>query len=261
MKKTRFSELWDELLTESILAVTTGELVARSGSSRASVHMAVAEAQRRRRLYSPAKGLYIVVPLEYRDWGAPPVQWFIDDLCRHLGRKYYVGYLSAAQHHGASHQAPQLFQVVVDRKVTDRLDGPHRIRFHVATKIDDHATQRASSPGGVFQVATPETLALDLAEFPKRGAGLGNVATILQELTLDPELLVDGARSRRRSTSRRLGYLLEHAAHVPWDLSALRELAQPSVGSPTKLEGRGTWSGDVDERWGVLINAPAEGDA
>ncbi len=33
----------------------------------------------------------------------------------HLGAEYYAGLLSAAQIHGAAHQRPQVFQVVVGK--------------------------------------------------------------------------------------------------------------------------------------------------
>jgi predicted transcriptional regulator of viral defense system len=259
MKKGGFANLWDDLLTEGRLVATTDEIMARSGSTRASVHVAVAEAQRRGRLYSPTRGLYVIVPAEYRKWGAPPVEWFIDDLCRHLNRRYYVSFLSAAQHYGAAHQAPQEFQVVVDRPVAGRLDRPHRIKFFAASKIEDHATTRASSPGGVFVVATPETLALDLADFPKRAGGLSNVATILSDLRLQPSDLLAAAQLRRRSTVRRLGWLLEQI-DVSFDTEPLRRLAHPSEGRPTKLDNRGRWGGPVDDRWGLLVNSPVEPD-
>lgn len=260
MEKTRFGALWDDFLAEGRLVVTTDDIVRRSGSTVESVRVATADAQRRRRLYSPARGLYVVVPLEYRDWGAPPAEWFVDDLCRHLARKYYVGFLSAAQHHGAAHQAPQEFQVVVDRPISDKVDGPHRMRFFATTKIADSATSQASSPGGMFRVATPETLALDLAEFPKRAGGLSNVATILAELDLDENKLLEGAHRRRRSTARRLGWLLDLAG-ADLDLAGLHQSACSAEGSPTKLDGRGGWAGRVDERWNILVNVPVEADA
>jgi len=47
---------------------------------------------------------YVLVPLEYLHAGAPPPSWFIDDLMKAMERPYYVGLLSAAGIHGASHQ-------------------------------------------------------------------------------------------------------------------------------------------------------------
>lgn len=59
-------------------------------------------------------------PADYRSWGVLPGELFIDGMMRALGREYYVSLLTAAAMHGAAHQAPQVFQVMVDRHVADR---------------------------------------------------------------------------------------------------------------------------------------------
>ena len=50
----------------------------------------------KKRLVSPRRGFYVIVPLEYRSAGAPPPDWFIDELMKFQERPYYVGLLSAA---------------------------------------------------------------------------------------------------------------------------------------------------------------------
>ena len=49
----------------------------------------------------------------------------------------------------------------------------------------------ATGPTGSLRVATPETCAFDLAQAPGRGGGVGNVATVLRELTLDADNLAE----------------------------------------------------------------------
>jgi predicted transcriptional regulator of viral defense system len=68
----------------------------------------------KRRLAIPRRGFFVIVPIEYRHAGAPPPSWFIDELMKFCGRRYYVGLLSAAALYGAAHQQPQEFQVVTD---------------------------------------------------------------------------------------------------------------------------------------------------
>ena len=58
----------------------------------------------------------------------------IDLLMGHLGRDYHVGWLSAAEVHGAAHQAPQALQVAVSAPVQDRTFG--RVRFQFAIRRD-----------------------------------------------------------------------------------------------------------------------------
>ena len=60
------------------------------------------------------------IPAEYRSWRAVPASHFIDPMMRHLDHGYYVGYLSAAEVHGAAHQRPQVFQVITDARLNDR---------------------------------------------------------------------------------------------------------------------------------------------
>ena len=71
---------------------------------------------------------YVIVPLEYRAVGAPPVSWFIHDLMKAMELPYYVSLLSAAALHGASHQQPQTFQVMTDRSLRSVLAGRTTLR-------------------------------------------------------------------------------------------------------------------------------------
>src|SRR5262249_50589946 len=84
---------------------------------------------RRGEWVSPARGLWIPVPPEYRLWGAPEGIEIVDRVMRHLGVQYYVGWLSAAALYGAAHHAPQVFQVAVSRHVADRQVGRTNFRF------------------------------------------------------------------------------------------------------------------------------------
>lgn len=67
-----------------------------TGSTYGAAKVAVAEAQRRKQVLSPVRGLYVLVHPQYRQQGVVPASWYIDDLCRHLGRNYYICYLWAS---------------------------------------------------------------------------------------------------------------------------------------------------------------------
>src|SRR3972149_8651136 len=75
------------------------------------------------------RGFYVVVPLEYRARGILPPEWFVRDLMQFMERDYYVGLLSAAAIHGAAHQQPQEFHVVIPRSQRDIQIGNLSIRF------------------------------------------------------------------------------------------------------------------------------------
>ncbi len=253
-----FASLWDDLLSEGRVTTTPAEIRARTGSSLGSVHVAVAEAQRRHLLFSPVRGLYVLVPPQYRRQGVLPADWFLDDLCRHLGRRYYLGYLSAAARHGSAHQAPQVTQTVVDHRVADRDFGTVRLRFYADVRMPKWPAMSATGPTGSLQVATPETCAFDLAETPDRGGGVSNVVTVLRGLTLDPDKLEHQAARRPRAATRRLGVLLDHA-DIGLDLDGLAEIAMADRNT-TPLDPKGPRVGKVHRRWHVLLNATIEPD-
>jgi hypothetical protein len=83
-----------------------------TGLSDAVIASGLQRLRARRRVFSPTRGLYVVIAPEFRSWGGVPADWFIDDLMRHLGRRYYVALLSAAAYHGASHLSSREATVV-----------------------------------------------------------------------------------------------------------------------------------------------------
>jgi len=254
---TRFAGLWDEFLSEGQVTVTQEQVRNRSGSSPGSVRVAVAEAQRRHLLFSPVRGLYVLIPPQYRREGTVPAEWFLDDLCRHLDRNYYLGYVSAAARHGAAHQAAQVTQAVVDRSVIDRMSKP-RLRFYTDVRMSKWPVAKATSPTGSLRVATPETCAFDLAQVPGRGGGVGNVATVLRELTLDADNLAEQTSQRPRAAARRLGFLLE-CVKSDMELTALEESAKGDR-NRTLLDPKGAAHGAIDRRWQVIVNVAVEPD-
>ena len=109
---------------------------------------------------------------------------------------YYVGLLTAAAQHGASHQHPQEFQVVTDRSVRPLTASRIKIRFFASQYVKRAAVVDVKTPTGLTSVSTPETTAIDLVRFVKAAGYLDNVATVLSELapSLDPKKLLTAVR-------------------------------------------------------------------
>ena len=53
------------------------------------------------RIVSPWQNFYVIAPIQYKLKGVVPPSYYIDELMRFLGRKYYVSLLTAAGLHGA----------------------------------------------------------------------------------------------------------------------------------------------------------------
>ncbi|MDO8506818.1 MAG: type IV toxin-antitoxin system AbiEi family antitoxin [Candidatus Limnocylindria bacterium] len=253
------AELADALQAQGRYWATTDELARLTGQRGATLRASLARLIKQGRLFSPARGLYVVVPPEYRTWRVVPAEWFIDALMKHLGRSYYVGFLSAAALHGAAHQAPQTFRVVTDRWLEDRDIERVQLRFTVPAHVREMPVEQRTVPTGTFTVATRETTVVDLAWRPALGAGISNVATVIKEIgELDGEVLARIAPLRNRTTARRVGWLIERL-RPDVDTHWLRVVARPEEGRPVLLVP-GREVGTLDRTWGVRVNTKIESD-
>ena len=70
---------------------------------------------------SPAKAFYVIVPPEYQIYGCIPAEQLIPILMKHLNTDYYVALLSAGLFHGATHQKPARFQVMLNKRMSGNL--------------------------------------------------------------------------------------------------------------------------------------------
>lgn len=256
------ARLRDELLAEGVSTFDAAEAARRTGLAAGRVHGALKRLVDAGQIFSPARGLYVVIPPEYRSWGAVPASWFVHPMMAHLGRGYYVALLSAAEMLGAAHQHPQVFQVVVDKYLPDRAFGRVRMQFVVNKRAAELATTRVNSPTDTLRVSTPEVTSLDMASRPNDSGGLSNVATVVIELFEDREIaeqgLIDATRFYPSASIRRAGYLLETFADGRLD--ALHAVADPLAHEPAPLQAGGVRRGRVDERWNLRINTEIEPD-
>ena len=175
-------DLPDLLISLGRYSASLDEIQELTGRSDAAIASGLQRLRRQRRVFSPTRGLYVVIPPEFRSWGVVPADWFIDELMRHLGRRYYVALLSAAVYHGAAHQAPQVFQVMADGRVLDRAIERVRLRFYVSEHTPDTPTDMVTVYTGSIPVSSREATVVDLVREPRASGGVSNVATILTQI-------------------------------------------------------------------------------
>ena len=214
------------------------------------------------RLAMPRRGFFVIVPLEYQSQGAPPPPWFINALMTDEGRGYYVALLSAASLHGAAHQQPQEFQVMVEFKRGPLKVGRHRVAFFIRAAAELMPTEEMKTPTGTMLVSTKTATLLDLVAYHRQVGGLANVATVVSELAegMNPKDLDRAAKRNEAPTLQRLGYLLEItgceecARQVETILQARPHAAVklrpdlPRAGAP------------FSKRWSIWINDQIEAD-
>jgi len=213
-------------------------------------------------LFSPSKGFYIIIDPQHQGSGYLPVEWFVDDWMKHLGGQYYIGMLTAAMLHGASHQKPQQVQVVRNRVFANVDKGPYHISFFYKKAIPDDCLEQRQSPAGYFQISTPEMTAYDILRYPKACPSLDLAATVLQELgeRISPERLASLAESDAEvSTLQRLGWLLDYTG---WSektgLLAERLRDKKMVWRPMRTDM--PKGGPREPKWRVVANAEIEAD-
>jgi len=261
------ADLSDELIAHGQHFVTADEIAARLDIEPerlwGSIHRAVDD----NKLVSVTKGGWAPVPPEYRKGGAPPPSHFIDAMMNFLGHPYYVGFLSAAAMHGASHQAPMVFQVATPALLRDRSIGSWRVQFARRAATAERETVRKTVPTGRVTVSTPEVTVLDLVESPRLGAGLSNVATVIGDLLLDEHLDLDklalDAHGFSLSVSQRTGHLIDFMAHelsIEVDNRSLQRRVTKAKPSIQRLRTDQPPRPQVDERWHININTDIEHD-
>ena len=253
-------DLPDLLISRGRYAASLADIRALTGLSDAAIVSGLARLRRQQRVFSPTRGLYVVVPPEYRSWGVVPADWFIDDMMRHLDHRYYVALLSAAALHGAAHQAPQVFQVMANARVLDRTLGRVRLRFYSSGHIADTPTETIVVHTGSIPVSSREATVVDLVRLPRAGGGIDNVATILAEIgELDGSTLATLAARYGRAATRRTGWMVERYGSCP-DLQPLRSAARLDLGAPDLLAASGPRRGPTDRDWRIKLNVSVEPD-
>jgi predicted transcriptional regulator of viral defense system len=255
-------ESWiDGLQTQGRYSFQRAEAVRDSGLSAQAAGKALQRAVKSGRLTRPKEYFYVIVPLEYRAAGAPPVSWFIHDLMKAMQLPYDVSLLSAAALHGASHQQPQTFQVMTDRSVRSVLAGHTRIRFFASQYMDRAAAMPMKTPTGSMQVSSPETTVVDRVRFVNAAGHLDHVASVIAELA--PSL-----RARRLVTAlavvhdipntQRLGYILDELGERKLSDSVHRWVqSRIERFQPLRL-GQSMDDAPENHRWDLLINGPVE---
>lgn len=231
------------------------------------VYPIVAQLRSKSKIFSPARGLYVFVPPEFRKWSVLPASYFIDPLMNHLGHPYYVGLLSAAELHGSAHQRPQVFQVITSARKEDKTIERVRLEFFTDANMGERPTEVRNTPTGILRLSSPEVTILDLVANPIRGGGLSNVATVIAEMLRDEVVesssLASPARTYALSVVRRTGWLIEQMSQalglvVP-ELDQLHDLSRAHP-EPSILFSGEPRAGLLDHRWHIILNGEIEAD-
>ena len=268
-RATSLAAYVEELASSGCISFTREDALEALGVSHGAFVSAVARLKKRGYIVAPRRGFYVITPMQYLKWGAPPPSWYIDAMMKGAERPYYVALQKAADIYGASHQAVMEFQVVTDRQWKPIRAGRSKLAFYFREDMEgvELGIEQRKTNTGSMCVSSPALSALDLVRYPHASGGVSHTASILNELAaqIDSELLEALAPKFERSVVQRLGFILEHLGQEEIASGLERHLSnckvswvelEPSEASATVFSNQRERS----SRWHVIVRRPIEVD-
>lgn len=241
---------------------STDEVVRELGVSSAAARAALRRLHAKGEISTPYRGFHVFVPPEYQSLGCLPPEQFVPQLLERLSVPHYVGLLTAARYHGAAHQQPQLFQVVVPKNRPPIRCGRVEVGFVARRNAAAMPVESVNTPRGFLRISAPEATAFDLVGYPEHCGGLDQVATVLAELgdQLDAERLAALAPLSATPWAQRLGFLLEQVGQSVRVEPLAAYVAREASETASLIPGEQSKEAPRDERWKLRINAQVEAD-
>jgi predicted transcriptional regulator of viral defense system len=206
-------------------------------------------------------GLWLIVPPEHADRGAPPVLWWLHDFLSKKEESYQLALLSAAQAHGSSHFAVLETQIFVpsSRRVLEV--GPFRLRFFAKQSLAQSPTVTLPTEKSRVLVSSKATTLLDLLRHAPVIGGVERAALILGDLApkLDPEDITESLKAASDiAAAQRFGYLLELYGHTRHAHRVDKWLSQHRT-QRTRLDTSSSADNcQIVQRWNVVVNTNLE---
>jgi predicted transcriptional regulator of viral defense system len=236
---------------------TTDDAVRALGASVPAVRGSLRRLKAKGEVADPYRGFYVIVPPELRRLGCLPADQFMPQLMEHLGETYYVALLSAAELHGAAHQRPQGFQVMVGSNRRALLCGQVRVQFVARKDLARTPVIEKNTPRGSLRVASAEATAFELVGYADQCGGLDNVASVLADLVdaIDAEKLAAAARLCPVAWVQRLGYLLDLGEHRDLTDRLVPYVREHARGVAPLVRAKPKGGAERLERWKLAVNA------
>lgn len=256
------SDLVRDLASRGRYHFSAQEVAAGLGTSLTAARAALRRLKKKGLVATPQRGFDVFVPPEYQHLGCLPAEQFVPQLMESLEIPYYAGLLTAARYHGAAHQQPQIFHVMVPKNRSPIRCGRVQVDFVARRNTAGMPTERINTPRGFLLISTPEATAFDLVGYPQQCGGLDNVATVLAELgeKLDPDRLASIGELSPIPWSQRLGFLLDRVELASRSHSLAAFVAEHATETVALVPGGSEAAASRNARWKLLINASLEPD-
>lgn len=263
MKFVHLSDYVSYLLSRGDWVFTKEETLQTLRGSDAALRNSIKRQVTSGKILRLLKGIYLIIPPEFKNMGFVPPELFIDDLMKKAGIEYYVGLLSAASFYGATHQAAQIFQVMVKRPLKPLKLGSTRVVFYVNKKLEKIPTHRIKTDRGELTVSSAEATSLDLIRYISQSGHLNHITTILSEMSekIDADKLEEILDLYPLVALQRLGYLFEilNEGHLRNRVEKYVRTKKPQVYS-SLTPGKMSTSFEKSPTWHLIINERVEPD-
>lgn len=209
------------------------------------------------------KGFYTILPAEYARYGVIPSNMYLDDMMLSLHKNYYLGLISAAAIHGASHQqSMETFVITEKPALRDIKNKKLKLNFLVKNEWNKEDIQKVKTEAGYINVSSPELTALDLLYYVDK-LGMNRVITILKELVevIKPNTLAKTAKNYSQIAAvQRLGYLLEYELQNEKLSQAIYTTIADKKGTNIPLMPGKNKKGNTNTKWRIINNIKIESD-
>lgn len=233
--------------------------------SKAALKLSLNRLSSKQIVISVYKSFYVIIPPEYRQRKIIPPELFIDQLFSYLERPYYVGLLSAAALHGASHQQVMEYYVFIDKPAirATNVEGL-KINYVVKNSVAVQGIEKRKTEAGYINISNSELTAIDLIAYQHRIGGLNRASTVLYELSesMSPAKLNQVLNeSIPFSVLQRLGYILQFVLHKGELAIIIKNyLADKKIFRIPLKPGNKKVGFKVNEDWKVIENFKIETD-
>ena len=210
------------------------------------------------------RGFYTIIPDEYRNMGALPVDLYVDDLMKYLQKRYYVGLYSAAMLHGAAHQQPQEYFIISEAPKPRSIKKNRLIiNFSEKKKFPIYGVEEKKTSTGYLKASNKELTFFDLIHYVKNLGGMNRIITILDELREEIKIsnFKDVVKNDIPNTVfQRAGYILDQIFYEEKLSNILEHKLSKENTRTALLNPSGKRQGEINAKWKVQVNTEIESD-
>tara|TARA_R110002051_G_scaffold161672_1_gene233250 strand:- start:6453 stop:7262 length:810 start_codon:yes stop_codon:yes gene_type:complete len=256
-------EFLDKIRAKGRFAFTLDEIRNQFNISDKAISQNLYRLKSKNKIVQIRKEFYTILPPEYSNQGIIPTNLYIDDMMLALNKEYYIGLISAAAIHGASHQQSMETFVITEKPALRNIKNKKlKINFYVKNYWNKEYIKQIKTDAGYMNVSSPELTALDLLYYIS-SLGMNRVVTILEELcevVKASELKKTAKNYPQKAAIQRLGYLSETILYNQKLSEVLYESIDLKKGANIPLMPGRSKIGEVNPKWKIIHNVKIESD-